>query len=77
MCDLRAACVLRLPFGLVACHEKGRDNGSSSSSTGPDAACAGAGSCAEGQVCASITPGSNEIRACSSPDNGPVCPPNH
>ena len=111
MRDLRAARVLLLAFGLVACHEEGRDNGSSSTgSTGPDftvcAACPAGGTCPEGQVCASITPGSggvcmlacndaepdpcvyngivtgtckafspNETRACSSPENGPVCPP--
>jgi hypothetical protein len=110
MRDLRAARLLLLAFGLVACHEEGRDNGSSSGSTGPDftvcAACADAGACPQGQVCASITPASggvcmlacsdgepepcvfdgivtgtcetfspNETRACSSLDNGPVCPP--
>lgn len=112
MRDLKDVRVLLLAFGLVACHEEGRDNASNSTgSTGPDftvcAACAGAGACPEGQVCASIAPGSggvcmlacsddepeacvydgiltgtcetfspNNTRACSSLDNGPVCPPN-
>lgn len=75
MRDLRAARVLLLAFGLVACHEDGRDNESiSTGSTGPDftvcAACPGSGTCPAGQVCASVTPGSGGVcmLACSDDD---------
>jgi len=69
MRDLRAARVLLLAFGLVACHEDGRDNESISISTnGPDftvcTACPASGTCPEGQVCASVTPEA-EASACS------------
>ena len=76
MRDLRAARVLLLAFGLVACHEpEGRDN--ESSSTGPDftvcTACSGGGACPTGQVCASITPGSGGVcmLACSNDETDP------
>ena len=78
MRDRRAARVLLLALCLVACHEEGRDNGSNSTgSTGPDltacVACPAVGSCPEGQVCASLTPGSGGVcmLACTVDDPTP------
>lgn len=76
MRDLRAARALLLAFGLVACHEEGRDHGSSSTgSTGHDVtvctACPAGGACPEGQVCASITPGSGGVCMLACSDDEP------
>ncbi len=98
---------------LAACRDDdGRDDEGSSSTSGPnftvctECPIGGPAVCPEGQVCASILPGSGgacmlacaddetdpcvfdgivtgtckafspgETRACNSPDNGPVCPP--
>ena len=79
MIDLsRAAALLTLAL-LAACSDDGRDASSSSSSIGPNfTVCTicpigGEGVCPEGQVCASILPGSGGLcmLACSDSDPEP------